>query len=285
VQGMNGSIKLESIPGRGSKFIILFTNLDFSKTIKIVPSQMEGNYNFALQKSQILVVDDVKSNIKAIISLLDNPDLTILEAENGEIALEILNHHTPDLILMDIRMPGMTGFEVSQKIRNISRFKNTPIIAVTASVFDYKKIDNSNLFSGAIYKPVNKLSLMTELKKYLPYTVLPDKIIDTKGELSFEWTPEECEKLPKLIEMLKGKHYEDWKAINDKLVIFKIDEFLTNITNTALELKTNILKEYINEIRLSIEFLDLKTLKELIHGYPDFVDKLCDLNNKNITSP
>ncbi|NJK97301.1 MAG: response regulator [Bacteroidales bacterium] len=82
-----------------------------------------------------MVVDDVASNIDAVENLLSDSGLEILRAENGEYALEILKNSSPDLILLDIRMPGIDGFEVAKRIKSNPEKMHIPVVAYTASVF------------------------------------------------------------------------------------------------------------------------------------------------------
>ncbi|HEY9844117.1 MAG: response regulator [Candidatus Sericytochromatia bacterium] len=83
-------------------------------------------------KGLILIVDDVLENLQVLSSVLRQANYQITAATNGEKALGMLEKSNPDLILLDVMMPGMTGFEVCEKIRQQDRLKNTPIIFLTA---------------------------------------------------------------------------------------------------------------------------------------------------------
>src|SRR5204863_62618 len=80
----------------------------------------------------ILVVDDDVRNIFAITAALERYDARVLFADNGKEGLELLEKNAVDLILMDIMMPEMDGYEVMRRIRQQERFRSLPIIAVTA---------------------------------------------------------------------------------------------------------------------------------------------------------
>ncbi|MBN1364704.1 MAG: response regulator [Syntrophaceae bacterium] len=83
---------------------------------------------------KILIVEDNPQNMRLVeMSLsLGAENYTLLEAINGEDALEIAQKEFPDLIIMDIQLPKMSGLDVTRKLRELPEFNRTPIIAVTA---------------------------------------------------------------------------------------------------------------------------------------------------------
>ena len=89
-------------------------------------------------------------------------------AHNGMECLLTLNHLEPDLILLDIMMPQMDGFETIKRIRKDKRFSNLPIMALTAyAMLDNKNVIERNGFNDIITKPVNSKNLESKLNKYL----------------------------------------------------------------------------------------------------------------------
>ena len=102
-----------------------------------------------LKNKKILIVDDDIRNVYALTIALENHDMDILVAENGREALEVLKDHpNTDLILMDIMMPEMDGFEAIQHIRKIRIFETIPIIALTAKAMKHSR--EECLEAGAI---------------------------------------------------------------------------------------------------------------------------------------
>ena len=85
---------------------------------------------------KILVVDDVPQNLAAIEAVLARPGLELLKARSGEEALELLLVHHVALALMDVRMPGMDGFELAELMRGAERTRDVPIIFMTAASHD-----------------------------------------------------------------------------------------------------------------------------------------------------
>lgn len=81
---------------------------------------------------KILIVEDNPENMRMIEMCLRAESYTLLKAVNGEDALEVAKKERPDLIIMDIRLPKMSGLEVTRQLREIPEFSRTPILAVTA---------------------------------------------------------------------------------------------------------------------------------------------------------
>ena len=91
-------------------------------------------------KSVILVVDDKSANILVLENLLAGKDRMFLNATSGEDALKITLNKDIDLIILDVQMPGMNGFEVAQILKSNKRTKNIPIIFATAESKERKFI-------------------------------------------------------------------------------------------------------------------------------------------------
>lgn len=96
--------------------------------------------NFVQTRTKILIVDDYAENIIALSQLIEDPGIEILSARTGAEALNLLLTHDFALALLDVQMPEMSGFELARLIRGVKRFKNLPIIFVTAHQRDQKFI-------------------------------------------------------------------------------------------------------------------------------------------------
>lgn len=122
-----------------------------------------------LKNKKILIVDDDIRNVYALTIALENHDMDILVAENGREALEVLKEHpNTDLILMDIMMPEMDGFEAIQHIRKINIFETIPIIALTAKAMKHSR--EECLEAGAtdyISKPIDLEQLFSLMQVWL----------------------------------------------------------------------------------------------------------------------
>ena len=124
-----------------------------------------------MKNLNILIVDDVEANLISLEYLLDEyfDNLNILKANSGEEALKIIYTQKIDLIILDIQMPKMDGFEVAQFIKLNPKTKHLPIIFLTAA-FKEEEFQEKGFEIGAVdylTKPINKHQLINRLKLYI----------------------------------------------------------------------------------------------------------------------
>jgi two-component system cell cycle response regulator DivK len=109
---------------------------------------------------KILIVEDNPQNMRLVEMALSAERYFLLEATNGEEALEMAKKERPDLIIMDVQLPKMSGLEVTRRLREIPEFSRTPIIAVTA--YAMKGDEEKALKSGCnvyLSKPISARDL------------------------------------------------------------------------------------------------------------------------------
>jgi len=133
----------------------------------------------------VLVVDDNQQNLELLLAYLEDMNCETVPAHDGPEALEIVAENPPDLILLDVMMPKMSGFEVCKRIKNDPKTTDIPIIMVTA-LNEFGDIERG-IDSGTddfISKPVSKLELTTRVKTMLKLKHLSDKLERTLAYLS-----------------------------------------------------------------------------------------------------
>jgi CheY-like chemotaxis protein/signal transduction histidine kinase/HAMP domain-containing protein len=125
--------------------------------------------NDVLRQRKVLVVDDDARNIFALTMVLENHDMEVISATNGRQAIDLIRE-TPDLsvVLMDIMMPEMDGYETMREIRHLPEFRTLPILALTAKAMkgDREKCLQAGA-SDYIAKPVNTEQLLSLLRVWL----------------------------------------------------------------------------------------------------------------------
>lgn len=141
--------------------------------------------NEAEKTPKVLVVDDNQQNLELLQAYLEDVDCQTVPARDGLAALEIVAKDPPDLILLDVMMPKMSGFEVCKRIKNDPKTTDIPVIMVTA-LNEFGDIERA-IDSGTddfLSKPVNKLELLTRIKTMLKLKHLSDKLERTLAYLS-----------------------------------------------------------------------------------------------------
>ncbi len=134
--------------------------------------------------ARILVVDDQEDNTRLLADLLNIHGYAVETASSGQDALDAVNRATPDLILLDVAMPGMSGFQVLGQLRGDARFAMLPIVLVTALDPDAERI--KGLEAGAddfVSKPVNGLELLARVRSLVRVKRLFDRVEAQAAEL------------------------------------------------------------------------------------------------------
>ena len=135
---------------------------------------------------KILVVDDQPKNVKLLADVLTVKGYDVITSDSGAGALERIREEKPDLVLLDVMMPGMTGYEVCQTVRADAAVRVLPIVLVTA-------LDPSERIKGLeagaddfVTKPVNQLELLARVRSLLRIKALYDQVEAQKAELA-DW--------------------------------------------------------------------------------------------------
>ncbi|BAZ51262.1 integral membrane sensor hybrid histidine kinase [Nostoc sp. NIES-4103] len=176
-------LEVESEPGKGSTFwfdIPLKEAQEWAETSRVSLYGTIVGYQGAKQK--VLVVDDKWENRSVIVNLLEPIGFTVAEASNGKEGLEQAKTFKPDIIITDLVMPVMHGFELIKQLRQSAELKKVIAIASSASVFDTDQF--KSLEAGAdefLPKPVQADSLLKSIHKYLQL----EWIYEDKSESNF----------------------------------------------------------------------------------------------------
>ena len=127
--------------------------------------------------ARVLIVDDVPANLKLLDAKLSAEYFEVLQAASGPEALEVAQRELPDIVLLDVMMPGMDGFEVCRRLRADARTQHIPVIMVTA--LDQQSDRVQGLEAGAddfLTKPVNDVALFARVKSLVRLKMLMDEL-------------------------------------------------------------------------------------------------------------
>jgi signal transduction histidine kinase/DNA-binding NarL/FixJ family response regulator len=162
---MGGELKVESELGKGSTFKLRLS-LPELRGAK-APSSLDEVNGYAGEKRRLLLVDDQPEQRAVVRNLLQPLGFAIEEASEGEECLQRVRTFRPDALLVDLSMPGMSGFDVCRILRTERKWRQ-PIIAVTANVFDTDRAHAvASGCSGFVSKPVHLRDLLEQLQLHL----------------------------------------------------------------------------------------------------------------------
>jgi signal transduction histidine kinase/DNA-binding NarL/FixJ family response regulator len=168
VEMMGSELQVKSELRKGSTFWFDLSLPVVAATVELKSTRMEEIIGYKGKRCKVLVVDDKLANRSVLCGLLEPLGFEIIEAENGQEEVEKARESKPDIIMTDLVMPVMTGFEAVHKIRQIPELQDVFIIAISASVFGEDK-DKSIIAGCNIFlpKPIEADKLFVLLEKYL----------------------------------------------------------------------------------------------------------------------
>ncbi len=169
VELMGGEIHVESEMGKGTTFTMLFYFPPvLGEDLKLRKEIEDGELHVNLSKKRILVVEDNMINQLIMEELLQKTEATIAIADNGQIAVDMIQKENYDLILMDMQMPVMDGIQATKIIRQSYTTEQLPIIAVTANAMKEDKEKGIAVgLNDYLTKPIDPKNLMIVLQQWL----------------------------------------------------------------------------------------------------------------------
>ncbi len=255
---MGGVIQVESQLNQGSHFF--FELAFFTSDACSVDSQSssENISGYRGPRRHILVVDDRRENRDVIKQLLGNIGFTVTEAEQGQEALEKMQHHLPDLVIMDLCMPVLDGYAFLKVVRNHEKFSSIPVIISSASVGEANRqnsiqAEDNNFLS----KPIRLDELLIVLQSHLSLTWhYKDDCKDSSPPLAPPTNPQQPSDLPSqdnlqlLFELIsRGR-------------IKKFNEFLEELRSQNLGHA-----EFLDRLRFFSRRFELEKIESLLQEY------------------
>ncbi|MEM7536227.1 MAG: ATP-binding protein [Chloroflexota bacterium] len=168
---MGGDLHLASEKGVGTRFWFEVSMRSTTRTTPTATAALPLVTGYVGRPRIVLVVDDRKENRMVLTSLLAPLGFDVIECQDGQEAIELASALKPDLILSDLVMPRMSGFEAMHEIRRHPVIAQTPIIAISASVVEVMQAQNKlEGFDGFLSKPVDINRLLDLIQELLALT-------------------------------------------------------------------------------------------------------------------
>ncbi len=271
VEAMGGTISVESKVGKGSVFTIYLNNIEIHSEIKGSPDKKveEGSTDVYFNSPDILLVDDIESNLFVLTKQLERFNCNITTSVNGKDAIEKVEKKKPDLIIMDIQMPVLNGFEASKILKKDNRFKDIPIIALTAFALKDQKEEYEGVFDTYLVKPIENKTLLQCLMNYLPYTN------NQEGQPDYQNTKATTTGLPSnlpqpVLEELTKTTYPLFEELN---LYFDTDDcfaFIKDLTDLAKKFNIPEFDDYCSKLSVATKTLKLDHIEKLLAEFNIF---------------
>jgi len=264
VRLMGGGISVKSEVDKGSCFQVRFDGIQssFTESTATISDQKEADIRF--EKALVLVIDDNHTNREFLAETLKEFGLDSLQAENGEDGLALLKKILPGLVITDLRMPVMDGFEFVRTVRATEHMRDLRIVATTASVTDEIKWKYKDYqFDQVLLKPIQIDTLIGILKQFLPFTSL---------EASEPGAPsprreKQSERLGDLLPEIERQLIPGWEKLKVQQRMVDVQAFAGLLISFGTEHGLDRFVSYGNQLNDAVKYFDIDLILNLIKGF------------------
>ncbi len=279
VEMMGGQISVHSRQGEGSRFDIILP--DITKVAAKGRDPLYGKYGtldsdqLPTHDATVLVVDDLAINRELVSSFLSDLPLNILEAENGEEAIKLALRNNPDLVLMDIKMPGINGFEAVRRIHQHNAA--IPVIALTAAGMkeEIARINRGG-FADHLIRPFDRTDLVARITRCLACKIDPKVTIATH-------TPEQStgrtavvnstapQTMPEVKSHLANQLMRQWEEVRSRQRFPDIEIFADEIREIGDSYGINTLSRYGRTLAGHARACDIANMNTVLNRFPELI--------------
>lgn len=276
---MGGDIHLDSRPGAGSVFIVSIPGIHRVRRGDAEGSRdlaENGSRKLVFSEATVLIADDLEINRKLLKAAFADSPVEILEAQDGRMAVTMAAEHRPDIILMDIRMPGLDGHEAYREIRKNPALLKTPIIALTASGMkeDIDSIQRTG-FDDYLIRPCNIVELKEKISTYLGVgrgagegregfaeMALPAP----RGSYLVDWVCSE-----EIFSRLEEIKTSEWRKVRRNQRLSDIRAFSDHMKTMGAENNLGGLLEYGQVLTDYLEAFDIDNIQRTLDDFPELL--------------
>ena len=276
---MGGTISVISKPDQGSIFKLELPNIEIQHIDNVGTDGEESVPEATVfTKARVLIVDDSDLNLNLIEMTLENSNLDLILARDGREAIKMTQAHHPDLILMDLRMPVLNGYEAAKILRNDKQLQSIPIIALTADTEIIKAPGSMSDFNDTIIKPFKLTEFIELLEKYLPSAKVE---LSAKSDGTTGQTPQVPDKiihnLDKIITILETQFLPIHESAVQQQLTEQIDLFAKGLISFGEFYELSIISEYGRKISQHVDNFEMDKLMITLDLFPELIEKIKSL--------
>lgn len=238
IELLDGGIEVRSELGLGSVFTLSFDNVEIVKdSIYLDKKLLESKTIYEFRDTNVVVADDNSYNRFLLRKILESSGAKVFESSDGNETVRLIKSHRPDIVLLDLKMPVMSGFDVARNVYAEPSLKDIPIIAVTADNRNETRLEAFSCGCVAfITKPIKKEKLLKVMVDFLP----DNKVVNLKSVMPEQKNIRlkhifDNEFLPEINLLLKKYNYKKAELLLDNIENFaaanNIQEFNIIIKN------------------------------------------------------
>ncbi len=284
VEMMGGDISVSSKPDQGSTFTVSLKNVRKAEAVcvsKDEPDSQECTDAISFESARVLVVDDIATNRLLLVSYLEDCGVEIIEAEDGQQAIDLAQEQHPDLILMDMKMPVMDGRQASRVLKNEETTRRIPIIAVTADIRSQAEKEISDLCDGHLRKPIKRTDLINAMAHFIKFSKETSDDSDDSDVRLAETSPHTdmidpnfLVEAPTAIQRLKTTFMPRCKDLVEMLVIDDVKQFSADLIHFAKKYGLHLLIDFCNDLNQYIESYHVMGMKRELTKFELLIEKL-----------
>jgi signal transduction histidine kinase/CheY-like chemotaxis protein len=275
---MGGTVTVTSTLEEGSVFSLRFPNIPVSVRVPAsarVIAEHKVDFN-RLRPATILVTDDNEANRQYIEGIFKKTHHRLIFCTSGEDAIFKAREIVPDVLLLDVRMPGMDGRQALAEIRRIQGLELVPAIAVTGSTH------NDNYFNGFVHKPFSPRELFDELAEFLPRHGAGAADDSANVETS---VPEEAADGPisdELLSQLRQLQADPWPALCNSMAINETKTFACRLEILGEQWHCKPLTAYAGKLRHDAETYAVNDLEKHLGEFAVLVETFAQNKEKSL---
>jgi predicted ATPase/signal transduction histidine kinase/CheY-like chemotaxis protein/tRNA A-37 threonylcarbamoyl transferase component Bud32 len=272
---MRGKIIINSLKNNGTRIEIKFSRVD-SKMNSGKPEKIEKTalMNVSFENKNVLVADDNANNRELIIEYLRPHGINIIEARNGQESVDAFDRNIIHLVILDMKMPIMDGFEAAIIIKEKSITGKVPIIALTADTS--KTAKDRALECGCeafLLKPVSKKTILNALMGFLDHTITKhpeniETVAESEGGIDCDF-----EKRDDIIYELKRLKHDKWEAISQTMILSQIGRFAADIEGIGKKYNSSSIEAWGTALRTNANHFDKSKVQLMMRQYPKLIPK------------
>jgi CheY-like chemotaxis protein len=269
---MGGNVTVASVMEQGSAFHLRFPNVPISTRLPASEkssSSEEANFN-ELRAATLLVVDDNETNCQLMAGMFAGSHHRLVFGSSGEEAIVKARELKPDVLLLDVRMPGMGGHEALAEIRKTPGLEFLPIIAITASNLMSEENSTKERFSGYVRKPFSKRELFDELADFLPRQPKAESPAEKNVPVKKKIAPASKE----LVSQLRRLLIDPWPSIRDSVAVNESKVFAQGLEGLGQRWQCESLVHYAQKVLLDAENYAVTDLEKHLGEFAALVEQL-----------